>query len=99
LTVVPKDFNYPGAPGGGAAGVNGPIQLSQVNYPKNTFNIFHQVYDESGLPIEGLFEDVNRDGIINEKDKYLGMAPDADLFFGFSTNVAYKKWTAGFVLR
>lgn len=99
LTVVPKDFNYPGAPGGGAAGVNGPIQLSQINHPKNTFNLFHQIYDENGRPIEGLFEDVNRDGIINEKDKYLGQAPDANLFFGFSTNVSYKKWTAGFVLR
>jgi TonB-dependent starch-binding outer membrane protein SusC len=99
LTVVPKDFNYPGAPGGGAAGVNGPIQLSQIDYPKNTFNLYHQIYDVNGKPIEGLFEDVNRDGIINEKDKYLGKAPDANLFFGFSTNVAYKKWTAGFVLR
>ena len=46
-----------------------------------------------------MFEDVNRDGIINEKDKYLGKRPDANLFFGFSTNVSYKKWNAGFVLR
>ena len=99
LTIVPKDFNYPGAPGGGAAGVNGPIQLSQINYAKNTFNLYHQIYDANGKPIEGLFEDVNRDGIINEKDKYLGKAPDADLFFGFSTNVAFKKWNAGVVLR
>ncbi len=99
LTVVPKDLNYPGAPGGGAAGVNGPIQLSQINYAKNTFNLYHQVYDINGQPIEGLFEDVNRDGIINEKDKYLGKAPDANLFFGFSTNVTYKQWTAGFVVR
>lgn len=99
LTIVPKDFNYPGAPGGGAAGVNGPIQLSQINYAKNTFNLYHQIYDANGKPIEGLFEDVNRDGIINEKDKYLGKAPDADLFFGFSTNVTFKKWNAGVVLR
>ncbi|MBS1511148.1 MAG: SusC/RagA family TonB-linked outer membrane protein [Bacteroidetes bacterium] len=99
LTIVPKDANYQGAPGGGAAGVNGPIQLSQVGYAKRTFWLYHQVYDISGKPIEGLFEDVNRDGIINDKDRYLGKAPDANLFFGFSTNVAYKKWNAGFVLR
>lgn len=99
LTVVPKDLNYPGAPGGGADGVNGPIQLSQVGYAKNTFNLYHQIYDVNGQPIEGLFEDVNRDGIINDKDKYLGKAPDANLFFGFSTNFSYKKWNAGFVLR
>jgi len=99
LTIVPKDATYIGAPGGGADGVNGPIQYSQIGYAKNTFFLYHQVYDVNGLPIEGLFEDVNRDGIINEKDKYLGKAPNADLYFGFSTNVAYKKWSAGFVLR
>lgn len=99
LTIVPKDVNYPGAPGGGAAGVNGPIQYSQIDYPKNTFSLYHQIYDANGKPIEGLFEDVNRDGIINEKDKYLGKAPDANLYFGFSTNIIYKKWNAGFVLR
>ncbi len=99
LTVVPHDLNYPGAPGGGAAGVNGPIQLSQVGYAKNTFFLYHQIYDVNGKPIEGLFEDVNRDGILNEKDKYFSKAPDANLYFGFSTNVNYKKWVAGFVLR
>jgi TonB-dependent starch-binding outer membrane protein SusC len=99
LTIVPKDATYIGAPGGGAAGVNGPIQYSQINYAKSTFFLYHQVYDINGKPIEGLFEDVNRDGVINEKDKYLGKAPDANLFFGFSTNVQYKKWTAGVVLR
>jgi len=99
LTIVPKDVTYIGAPGGGAAGVNGPIQYSQINYSKNTFFLYHQIYDVNGKPIEGLFEDVNRDGIINEKDKYLGKRPDANLFFGFSTNVSYKKWNAGFVLR
>ena len=99
LTIVPKDLNYPGAPGGGAAGVNGPIQYNQVDYPRNTFSLYHQIYDGNGKPIEGLFEDINRDGIINEKDKYLGKAPDANMYYGFSTNVSYKKWNAGFVLR
>jgi len=99
LTVVPQDFTYQGAPGSGAAGVNGPIQYSQIGYPKNTFELYHQIYDINGMPIEGLFEDVNRDGIINDKDKYLGKSPTPNLYFGFSTNVTYKKWNAGFVLR
>ncbi len=99
LTVVDRDPNYPGATGSGAAGVNGFITYSQIDHPKNTFFLFHQVYDASGKPIEGLFEDVNRDGIINDQDKYLAKAPDANLFFGFSTNLSYKKWNAGFVLR
>jgi hypothetical protein len=30
--------------------------------------LYHQVYDKAGNPIEGLLEDANRDGIINDKD-------------------------------
>ncbi len=49
--------------------------------------------------IEGLFEDVNRDGIINEDDKYKGKQADPNMFVGFSTNLTYKDWSFGFVLR
>ena len=99
LTVVPQDLNYKGAPAGGAAGVNGPIKLHQIGYPKGTFNLLHQYTDPSGKPLENLFVDANRDGLINEDDRFLTKAPDANLFFGFSTNVTYKKWNAGIVLR
>jgi iron complex outermembrane receptor protein len=70
-----------------------------VGDSKNTFYLFHQIYDKGGKPIEGLFEDVNRDGIINERDKYKGKRADPNVFLGFSTNVSYKKWSAGFVMR
>ena len=99
LTVVPNDPNYLGFLGGGAAGLNGFLLLGAVGGPKNTFYMYHQIYDANGQPIEGLFEDLNRDGIINDKDRYKSKAADPDLFFGFSTNVNYKNWSAGFVLR
>ena len=99
LTVIPNDPTYIGVVTGGAAAVNGFVQLHAVGGPKNTFYLYHQVYDTKGAPIEGLFEDVNRDGIINDKDKYKGHTADPNLFMGFSTNLSYKKLSAGFVLR
>ena len=71
-----------------------------VNHPKNTFFLYHQVYDPTtGRPIDGLMADVNRDGSITQADKYFGKQADPPYFLGFSTSATYKKWNAGFVLR
>ena len=100
LTVLPNDPNYIGYPSTNINGVQGFAFLNAVGTPKNTFYLYHQVYDKTtGMPLEGLFEDVNRDGIINENDKYKGETATPNLFFGFSTNLNYQKWNAGFVLR
>jgi iron complex outermembrane receptor protein len=96
---VPKDPNYPGFPTGNISGTQGFAFINAVDGPKNTFNLYHQIYDKAGNPVEGLFEDVNRDGILNEKDKYKGKSADPNLFFGYTTSVNYKKWNAGVVLR
>lgn len=98
LTVVPDD-KYQGYPTTNIAGSQGFAFINSVGYSKNTFFLYHQIYDKDGKPIEGLFEDLNRDGIINEGDKYRGKRADPNMFFGFSTNLTYKKWNAGFVMR
>ena len=99
LTKIKNDPNYIGFPGGGISGVQGFALLNAVGSSKNTFYLYHQIYNLNGKPIEGLFEDVNRDGIINENDKYKGQRADANVFMGFSTNLSYGNWSAGFVLR
>ncbi|MCA0382504.1 MAG: TonB-dependent receptor [Bacteroidetes bacterium] len=99
LTVVPDDPTYKGLPTGGSEGVNGFVQMHSVGYSRNTFYLYQQIYDSWGNPIEGLFEDRNRDGIINDNDRYLRHSAVASWLFGFSTNVNWKKWTAGTVLR
>jgi iron complex outermembrane receptor protein len=99
LTVVPKDPNYAGFPTTNITGVQGFAFLNSVGSSKNTFYLYHQIYDAKGNPIEGLFEDVNRDGVINESDKYKGKRADPNIFAGFSSNVSYKKWSAGIVFR
>ncbi|RYZ22703.1 MAG: SusC/RagA family TonB-linked outer membrane protein [Chitinophagaceae bacterium] len=99
LTVRPQDPTYPGLPNGGGAGVNGFLRLHQVGYPRASFNLYKQVYDANGKPIENLFEDRNRDGIINDQDRYIAHSPDPNWFFGLSNNFNLGKWNAGFVLR
>jgi iron complex outermembrane receptor protein len=99
LTVIPNDPNYIGIQHETPDGANNPIEIDAVGYSPNTLYLYHQIYDVNGKPIEGLYEDVNRDGIINEKDRYKGKPTTPDLFFGFSSNATYKNWSAGFVLR
>ena len=42
-----------------------------------------------------MYEDRNRDGSIDSKDLYYLKKPAPDYLLGFSTQVAYKKWSLG----
>lgn len=81
-------------------GGNGGVQANAVGYARGSFYVFQQIYDKStGKPIENLYEDLNRDGIINNSDLLIFKSSDPKMFFGFSTNINYKKWNAGFTMR
>jgi TonB-linked SusC/RagA family outer membrane protein len=101
LTVVPKDATYRGIQTGGiSGGIGGGFsQIQQVGYSRNTFNLYQQVYDAKGNPVENVFVDVNGDGIINQDDLTKSKSAVPDLFMGLSSNVSYKRFSAGFVLR
>jgi TonB-dependent starch-binding outer membrane protein SusC len=99
LTEVKNDPNYPGFPTGGVSGSNGFAFLNAVGRSRSTFYLFKQVYDVNGKPIEGLFEDINRDGVITGEDRYLSKQSDPNVFMGLSTNLSMGKWSAGFVMR
>jgi len=95
-----NDPNFPGnLTGGIAGGVGSTIQIHSVGFPRNSFYVYQQVYDNNGKPIEGLFEDRNRDGIVNNDDLYRYKAPDAEWFMGASSSATWKKWDAAFTLR
>lgn len=99
LTAV-TDPNYPGNKFGGISGGTGnTILINSVGYKRGAFYAYKQIYDQAGKPIEGLFEDINRDGIINDKDLYRSKGIDPTFLLGFNTNVQYRKWNAGFVMR
>ena len=95
-----NDPTFPGnLVGGIAGGVGSTAQIQSVGFPKNSFYVYQQIYDKSGKPIESLFEDRNRDGVINVNDLYRYKSPDPKAFLGAYSNVSWKKWSAGFSLR
>jgi iron complex outermembrane receptor protein len=96
-----NDPNYLGNLTGGISGGTGQtVQINSVGYAHNAFYVFKQVYDQkTGKPIDGLYDDINRDGTINSSDLYRYKQPDPLVFMGLSSSVNYKNWNAGFVAR
>lgn len=98
--TISDDPNYPGARFGGISGGTGnTIMIHSVGYNRGAFFVYKQVYDKAGKAIDNLFADLNRDGVINEKDLYQYKGVDPRMFFGMSTNLSFGKWNAGLVAR
>lgn len=95
--LTASDENATGVETGGIAGGTGNnVQMFQVGFPMRTFNLYKQVYDENGNPINGVYVDMNGDGQITAEDKYMDKRFKAspDFTFGFNTNFSWKNWTA-----
>ena len=87
---------FKGVPVSGISGGTGnSIGRLLVNSPASIFFPSQQVYNASGKPIEGLYEDINRDGKVDNDDRYLYKKPAADFLVGFSTQVSIKKFSLG----
>jgi TonB-linked SusC/RagA family outer membrane protein len=87
------------AVGGISGGTGNTIQEQSVGYTPFGFYVLQQVYGKNGKPIEGLYVDQNRDGIINQNDLIHYKSPFAPFTYGFSTSFRYNKWTISTVLR
>ncbi len=91
-----QDKNFQGIDVSGISGGTGNnIGKFAIGYAPYVYNVFKQVYDENGKPIEGMYEDLNRDGRIDDADRYLYKKPAADFMFGLNTSVTYKKFSLG----
>jgi TonB-dependent starch-binding outer membrane protein SusC len=98
LSLV-KDTASVGLPTGGiSGGVGNNIQINTVGFPINSFYVQKQVY-EGGKPTAGKYEDLNGDGIVNQKDFRQFKSPNPDYFMGFSGDVRFKELTLGFSMR
>jgi len=96
--TISDDPNYAGARFGGI-GLGSTILIHSVGYNRGAYFVYKQVYGEDGKPIDNLFSDLNRDGIINEQDLFQYKGADPRMFFGLSSNLTVGKWNAGFVAR
>lgn len=85
--------------GGIGGGTGNNIQIHREGEAPNSFNVYKQLYDSSGNPIEGAYVDLNGDNIINDDDRYLKENPGADVILGFQSNFNYKNLDLSFNLR
>jgi TonB-linked SusC/RagA family outer membrane protein len=92
--------NTPGINVGGYAGGTGnTIQNHQVGYAPSSFYVYEQAYGADAKPIDGVYIDRNKDGLINEQDKYRFHKPAADVFYGLNTSLVYKNWDMNMTWR
>ncbi|MDR1120746.1 MAG: SusC/RagA family TonB-linked outer membrane protein [Dysgonamonadaceae bacterium] len=75
---------------GGGGGI--PIAIFQLNHAPYTYNVYRQVYDGNGNAIEGVFEDLNGDGQVDSRDRYLFHSPNPTATMGLATNLSYKNF-------
>ena len=85
--------------GGISSGTGNQCQAHSVGHPARSFYVYQQVYDENGLPLEGVYVDRNADGVINDSDRYFYKSPAAPYIAGLSSRLQYKNWDFGFSLR
>ena len=106
LSVNRNEITYLGGQsfdvGGISGGVGNNVQYNTVGMPRNTFYLFNQVYNEAGMPIEGLYVDKTGNGgdvTADNDNKYLLGNPDADYLVGLNGRVAYKNFDFSFAGR
>jgi iron complex outermembrane receptor protein len=76
------------------------VQVLSEGYAPYSYYVYKQVYDEAtGKPLEGVYADLNGDGVIDSNDLYHYHSPAPDWILGFSTSLRYKKWTISTSLR
>ncbi|MBX2954467.1 MAG: SusC/RagA family TonB-linked outer membrane protein [Leadbetterella sp.] len=89
------DPNFTGIPVSGIAGGTGnTIGLHMIGQWPYAYNVFQQVYDHNGKPLEGVYVDRNGDGKISDADRYIYKRPAPSTLLGINTAINYKKWTA-----
>ncbi|MDA8595114.1 TonB-dependent receptor [Flavobacteriaceae bacterium] len=95
LTKLPN----PQPTGGISGGTGNNVQRHEVGQTPFAFYVYEQVYDESQNPVEGVFVDRNKDGVITEEDKYFYKDPYADMVIGLNTNMTLGNFDFAFASR
>lgn len=86
------------APTGAGIGFN-QIQINRAGNVPYSYYLYQQVYDQNGVPLEGVFVDRNGDGNISDADRYIAKNADPDLLLGFGANFSFYNFDLGFNMR
>ena len=76
-----------------------PVMVYKPGYTPHTFWLYKQIYAEDGTPVEGLYADLNGDGVVDSNDRYYCHSSHPDWIFGFSTSFRWKRLTLSTSLR
>ncbi len=98
LTMVEME-GYKGIPQGWLSSSTNTVQIHTVGYNMYSFFLYKQIYDENGKPLEGVYADLDNNGIINDDDKYRTKSAEPKLTFGLSSNLSFKNWSLSTTLR
>jgi iron complex outermembrane receptor protein len=79
---------------------SGPVPLIPYAYvltqetgrSPNSFYLLKQVYDENGMPVQGLYEDYNENGVYDFDDRYVGHSADPEFSAGIWSSFSYRNW-------
>lgn len=82
-----------------SGGTGNTIQVQREGAWPNSFFTYAQLYDSAGQPIEGAYADLNGDGTIDDRDRYVSGNGQADMLMGFQSNLTYKDFDFNFNLR
>lgn len=66
--------------------------IHEAGWPANTFYLWKQVYDENGMPVEGLYADTDNDGFFGWEDRYHGKSADPEFAAGIWSSISYRDW-------
>ena len=72
---------------------------SHPGQPIGAFYVYRQKYDGDGKPLEGQYEDVNGDGVVNSGDLRPLHSPWPTLEVGHTSRLTFRRWELDVILR
>jgi hypothetical protein len=82
--------------GGLGCSTCGFIQAMKPGSPKQTYIVYEQVYGSDGKPLQDVYIDQNKDGIINQDDRRPYKNPNPTVLLGVNSRLNYKSWDFAF---
>ncbi len=72
------------------------VLLQDNDRPVNSFYLLKQVYNDNGMPVQGIYEDMNNNGSFGYDDRYRGPSTDPEFAAGIWSSLTYRNWELSF---